>query len=72
MTLRTAWNWARRQLGLAEEFPGTGLDFAKIEESLPFMTWKRRSDGSRLVMIPRRSGIAFSFVPARLPSCWNG
>ncbi len=39
ISLRTAWNWARRHLGLAEEFPGTGLDFAKIEESLPFMTW---------------------------------
>jgi integrase len=38
--LRTAWNWARRQLGLAEEFPGSGLDFAKTEESLPFMTWE--------------------------------
>jgi integrase len=40
ISLRTAWNWARRQLGLAEEFPGTGLDFAKIAESLPFMTWE--------------------------------
>lgn len=40
ISLRTAWNWARRHLGLAEEFPGTGLDFAKIEESLPFMTWE--------------------------------
>jgi integrase len=39
ISLRTAWNWARRHLGLAEEFPGTGLDFAQIEESLPFMTW---------------------------------
>jgi integrase len=39
VSLRTAWNWARRQLELKEEFPGTGLDFAKIEESLPFMTW---------------------------------
>jgi integrase len=39
VSLRTAWNWARRHLGLAEEFPGTGLDFAKTEESLPFMTW---------------------------------
>ena len=39
ISLRTAWNWARRHLGLVEEFPGTGLDFAKIEEGLPFMTW---------------------------------
>jgi integrase len=39
ISLRTAWNWARRQLGLKEEFPGGGLDFAKIEEGLPFMTW---------------------------------
>jgi integrase len=40
VSLRTAWNWARRHLGLIEEFPGTGLDFAKTEESLPFMTWE--------------------------------
>jgi len=40
ISLRTAWNWGRRHLGLVEEFPGTGLDFAKIEESLPFMTWE--------------------------------
>ncbi len=39
ISLRTAWNWARRHLALAEEFPGTGLDYAKIEEGLPFMTW---------------------------------
>ncbi len=40
ISMRTAWNWARRHLGLAEEFPGTGLDYAKIAESLPFMTWE--------------------------------
>jgi integrase len=40
ISLRTAWNWARRHLGLREEFPGTGLDYAKTEESLPFMTWE--------------------------------
>ncbi len=39
ISLRTAWNWARRHLALAEEFPGTGLDYAKVEEGLPFMTW---------------------------------
>jgi integrase len=39
VSLRTAWNWARRHLGLREEFPGAGLDYAKTEESLPFMTW---------------------------------
>jgi integrase len=39
ISLRTAWNWARRQLSLVEEFPGTSLDYAKIEQSLPFMTW---------------------------------
>lgn len=47
VSLRTAWNWARRHLSLAEEFPRTGLDFAKIEESLPYMTWdeaERRID----------------------------
>jgi integrase len=40
VSLRTAWNWARRQLGLLEEFPGGGLDYAKIEEGLPYMTWE--------------------------------
>ena len=40
VSLRTAWNWARRHLGLREEFPGGGLDYAKLEESLPFMTWE--------------------------------
>jgi integrase len=40
ISLRTAWNWARRHLGLREEFPGGGLDYAKIEEGLPFMTWE--------------------------------
>ncbi|HEV8072405.1 MAG TPA: tyrosine-type recombinase/integrase [Planctomycetaceae bacterium] len=39
VSLRTAWNWARRHLDLAPEFPGTGLDYPKIEEGLPFMTW---------------------------------
>lgn len=39
VSLRTAWNWGRRHLGLREEFPGSGLDFAKVEEALPFMTW---------------------------------
>jgi integrase len=40
ISLRTAWNWARRHLGLAEEFPGSALDYAKTEEALPFMTWE--------------------------------
>jgi integrase len=40
ISLRTAWNWARRHLFLPEEFPGGGLDYAKLEESLPFMTWE--------------------------------
>ncbi len=40
VSLRTAWNWARRHLGLREEFPGGSLDYEKIEESLPFMTWE--------------------------------
>ncbi len=39
ISLRTAWNWARRNLGLKEEFPGGGLAYAKGEEALPFMTW---------------------------------
>jgi integrase len=38
-TLRIAWNWARRNAGLAEEFPGQALDYAKTEEALPFMNW---------------------------------
>jgi integrase len=37
--LRMAWNWARGHLDLTEEFPGTGLEFSKGEERLPFMTW---------------------------------
>jgi integrase len=40
VSLRTAWNWARRQLNLAESFPGVKLDFAKVEEALPFMSWE--------------------------------
>jgi integrase len=40
ISLRTAWNWARRHRDLVEEFPGTHLDYAKIEEALPFMTWE--------------------------------
>lgn len=39
VSLRTAWNWARRHLDLVPEFPGSHLDYAKIDESLPFMTW---------------------------------
>ena len=33
ISLRTAWNWARRYLFLREDFPGSGLDYAKIEEN---------------------------------------
>jgi integrase len=40
VSLRTAWNWGRRHLGLKEEFPGGGLDYERTEESLPFMTWE--------------------------------
>lgn len=40
VSLRTAWNWARSHFGLKEEFPGRDLDYAKTEESLPFMTWE--------------------------------
>jgi integrase len=39
ISLRTAWHWARRQLGLTEEFPGGKLDYAKIEVGLPWMSW---------------------------------
>jgi integrase len=40
VTLRTAWNWARRELGLREEFPGGKLNYPKTEEALPYMTWE--------------------------------
>jgi integrase len=40
ISLRTAWNWARRQLNLPAEFPGVSLDYAKVEEDLPFMSWQ--------------------------------
>jgi integrase len=40
VSLRTAWNWARQQLNVAEPFPGNSLDFAKIEEAMPFMSWQ--------------------------------
>jgi integrase len=40
VSLRTAWNWARLHLGLAPEFPGTGLDYAKTGGALPFMSWE--------------------------------
>jgi integrase len=43
VTLRTAWNWARRELGLREEFPGAKLTYAKTEEALPYMTWEEAS-----------------------------
>jgi len=55
ISLRTAWNWARRYLRLAGEFPGSGLDFAKTEEALPFMTWdeaeQRIADGDDAVKV---------------------
>ena len=47
VSLRTAWNWARNHQGLRPEFPGRHLGYAKVEESLPFMTWdeaQRRVD----------------------------
>jgi integrase len=40
ISLRTAWNWARRLLNLEHEFPGGHLDYEKLEEALPFMTWE--------------------------------
>ncbi len=39
VTLRSAWNWARRNLGLTSEFPGDGIEFPKTKEALPYMTW---------------------------------
>jgi hypothetical protein len=50
--LRTIWNWARRDLDLMEEFPGGGLDYAKIEEGLPFMTWEEAAR-TFVVRVPR-------------------
>jgi hypothetical protein len=41
ISLRTAWNWARRHLDLPHEFPGGHLDYQKLEEALPFQTQKR-------------------------------
>jgi integrase len=40
ISLRTAWNWARRALGLTEPFPGSQLEYRKTVEPLPFMTWE--------------------------------
>jgi integrase len=40
VSLRTAWNWAKRHLELEGDFPGGRLDYEKLEESLPFMTWE--------------------------------
>jgi len=49
VSLRTAWNWARAELEMKEEFPGCHLDYPKTEESFPFMTWdeaqRRVADG---------------------------
>jgi integrase len=44
ISLRTAWNWARRHLHLQEEFPGGRLDHEKLQESLPFMSWEEALD----------------------------
>ncbi len=44
VSLRTAWNWARRQLNLSETFPGVALEFAKIEEAMPFMSWEEAEE----------------------------
>lgn len=40
VSLRTAWNWARSQFAMKEEFPGKKLAYAKTEEHLPFMSWE--------------------------------
>jgi integrase len=40
ISLRTAWNWARRRLEIQEEFPGGRLDYEKLQEKLPFMTFE--------------------------------
>jgi integrase len=40
ITLRTGWNWARREMGLHTEFPGAKLNYPKTEEALPYMTWE--------------------------------
>lgn len=81
ISLRTAWNWARRQLNLAEEFPGGKLDFAKIEEGLPFMTWdeaeRRIAAGDDpekvwncLYLRPAEIAELLECVKARLVSPW--
>ena len=38
-TLRSGWNWAKRNGYVKEGFPGAGLVYPKGEEKLPFMTW---------------------------------
>lgn len=47
VSLRTAWNWARSHQMIRDDFPGKGLAYPKLDESLPFMTWdeaRRRVD----------------------------
>ncbi len=61
VSLRTAWNWARRNLDLKEEFPGAALDYAKTEESLPFMTWEEASEGLGQGISLTKSGIVSIF-----------
>lgn len=81
VSLRTAWNWARRQLGLQQEFPGSGLDYAKTEESLPFMSWeeaeRRISAGDDpepiwdcVYLRPEQTAELLDYVKTRLVSPW--
>ncbi|MDB5307132.1 MAG: site-specific tyrosine recombinase XerC [Gemmataceae bacterium] len=81
VSLRTAWNWARSHLGLGEEFPGRDLDYAKTQESLPFMTWEEAERRVRagddpdkvwecVYLRPAEIGDLLAWVKARPVSPW--
>ena len=80
-TLRAAWNWARGQFGLAAEYPGAKLAFAKTDAALPYMTWaeaERRvaagADSARvwecLYLRPPEVAELLAWVKARPVSPW--
>lgn len=81
VSLRTAWNWARRHSHLREEFPGTALDYAKVEEGLPFMTIeeaeRRIADGDSpdkvwdcVYLRPEQTAELLEWVKVRPVSPW--
>lgn len=40
-TLRGIWNWAKGRKLITVEFPNAGLKYPKVQEKLPFQTWKQ-------------------------------